>query len=174
MAGSSWWAGILGVLELILGFVALGLPWLVGTGFMWVLGIMLMVLAVIRLIQAIVVPHSRMWSLVAAVLYGVLGWFLFRDPDVSLAITTLIIGWGLIIAAIFQGVIWIQTRLLPAAGWRLFSVLITLILGLLVVIGWPESTAWFIGTLIAVQLIFSGWTLLAYALGGNLTTFCRH
>ena len=45
--------------------------------------------------------------------------------------------------------------------------IITLILGLMVIFGWPESTAWFIGTLIAVELIFSGWTLLLYAFSGN-------
>ena len=44
---------------------------------------------------------------------------------------------------------------------------ITLILGLMVIFGWPESTAWFVGTLIAVELIFSGWTLLLYAFSGN-------
>ena len=102
-----------------------------------------------------------------AILYGIAGWFLFRDPNVSLAITTLIIGWGLVIAAVFQGAIWFQTRSLAASGWRLFNVIITLILGLMVIFGWPESTAWFVGTLIAVELIFSGWTLLLYAFSGN-------
>ena len=90
-----------------------------------------------------------------------------QTSNISLAITTLIIGWGLVIAAVFQGAIWLQTRSLPASGWRLFNVIITLILGLMVIFGWPESTAWFVGTLIAVELIFSGWTLLLYAFSGN-------
>ena len=116
--------GILGVIELFLGFIALASPWIVGASFIWVIGIMLMVLAVVRLIQVFTVPSSRGWNLVTAILYGIAGWFLFRDPNISLAITTLIIGW-------------------------------------------PESTAWFVGTLIAVELIFSGWTLLLYAFSGN-------
>lgn len=166
-SGSSWWLGLLGVVELFLGFIALASPWLVGTSFIWVIGIMLMVLAVVRLVQTFTSDSSRWWGLVTAVFYGIAGWFLFRDPNISLALTTLIIGWGLTIAAVFQGAIWLQTRSLPASGWRLFNVIITLILGLMVIFGWPESTAWFIGTLIAVQLIFSGWTLLLYAFGGS-------
>lgn len=165
--GNSWWLGILGVIELFLGFIALASPWLVGASFIWVIGIMLMVLGVVRLVQTFTVANSRGWSLVTAILYGLAGWFLYQDPNVSLAITTLIIGWGLTIAAIFKGAIWLQTRALPASGWRLFNVLITLALGLMVIFGWPESTAWFIGTLIAVELIFSGWTLLLYAFGGT-------
>ena len=144
--------GILGVIELFLGFIALASPWIVGASFIWVIGIMLMVLAVVRLIQVFTVPSSRGWNLVTAILYGIAGWFLFRDPNISLAITTLI---------------WLQTRSLPASGWRLFNVIITLILGFMVIFGWPESTAWFVGTLIAVELIFSGWTLLLYAFSGN-------
>ena len=87
--------GILGVIELFLGFIALASPWIVGASFIWVIGIMLMVLAVVRLIQVFTVPSSRGWNLVTAILYGIAGWFLFRDPNISLAITTLIIGWGL-------------------------------------------------------------------------------
>ena len=116
--------GILGVIELFLGFIALASPWIVGASFIWVIGIMLMVLAVVRLIQVFTVPSSRGWNLVTAILYGI-------------------------------------------AGWGLFNVIITLILGLMVIFGWPESTAWFVGTLIAVELIFSGWTLLLYAFSGN-------
>ena len=40
--------GILGVIELFLGFIALASPWIVGASFIWVIGIMLMVLAVVR------------------------------------------------------------------------------------------------------------------------------
>ena len=102
-----------------------------------------------------------------AILYGIAGWFLFRDPNIYLAITTHIIRWGLVIADVYQVTICLPTHSLPASGWRLFNVIITLILGLMVIFGWPESTAWFVGTLIAVELIFSGWTLLLYAFSGN-------
>ena len=56
VSGGSWWMGILGVIELFLGFIALASPWLVGASFIWVIGIMLMVLAVIRLVQVFTVP----------------------------------------------------------------------------------------------------------------------
>ncbi len=62
--------GILGVIELFLGFIALASPWIVGASFIWVIGIMLMVLAVVRLIQVFTVPSSRGWNLVTARLFG--------------------------------------------------------------------------------------------------------
>ena len=34
----------------------------------------------------------------------------------------------------------------------------------MIIWSWPESSAWLIGTLIAVEMIFSGWTLMFLAL----------
>ena len=68
VSGNSWWMGILGVIELFLSFIALASPWIVGASIIWVIGIMLMVLAVVRLIQVFTVPSSRGWNLVTAIL----------------------------------------------------------------------------------------------------------
>ena len=48
--------------------------------------------------------------------------------------------------------------------WRILNALVSLVLGVMIVWGWPESSVWLIGTLIAVEMIFSGWTLMFLAL----------
>ncbi|MBR5185298.1 MAG: hypothetical protein IKW19_03255, partial [Akkermansia sp.] len=49
--------------------------------------------------------------------------------------------------------------------WRFFNALVSLVLGVMIIWGWPESSVWLIGTLIAVEMIFSGWTLMFLAIG---------
>ncbi|MDO4409708.1 MAG: DUF308 domain-containing protein [Akkermansia sp.] len=163
ISNSPWWLALLGVLELILGFVALASPWVVGAGFMWALGIALMVLAVVRLVQVFTIAHERMWNFLSFILYGFTGFFLFNDPNVSLTITTLLVGWVFVIIGFSQAIIWYKSRKLPMAAWRLFNVVVSLLLGGMVILGWPDSSVWFIGTLVAVELIFSGWTLMLLA-----------
>ena len=108
--------GILGVIELFLGFIALASPWIVGASFIWVIGIMLMVLAVVRLIQVFTVPSSRGWNLVTAILYGIAGWFLFRDPNISLAITRSSSGGAWLLPPYFRGPSGFKPVPCPPAG----------------------------------------------------------
>ena len=45
----------------------------------------------------------------------------------------------------------------------------TLILGILVINGWPSNTGWFIGCYVGLSIFLSGISLLASALAGRKT-----
>ena len=47
-------------------------------------------------------------------------------------------------------------RHLRGAGWVIFDGVVTLLLALLIYMGWPSSSAWAIGTLVGVCMIISG------------------
>ena len=40
------------------------------------------------------------------------------------------------------------------------SDVVTLLLGVVIGIGWPVSGAWTVGTFVAIDLIFDGWSLV--------------
>lgn len=58
-ARSPWLVGLLAVLELVLGFVLLSFPFLLGASAVWVGGFVLLVVGVLRLIQVFVRQIGR-------------------------------------------------------------------------------------------------------------------
>lgn len=159
-----WVAGILAVLELVLGFILLSFPMLLGLSAVWVGGFVLVVAGLIRLVQSIARRENRWWNLLAAVLYLVVGVFTVLMPMLSMEWWTLFIGACLLTAGIMRMGVAISMWNTPGRFWRVFNALVSLVLGVMIIWGWPESSAWLIGTLIAIEMIFSGWTLMFLAM----------
>lgn len=164
-----WVAGMLAALELVLGFILLGFPFLLGLSAVWVAGFVLAVAGLVRLVQGIVRRQNRWWNLLAAVLYLLVGVFTVLVPMLSMEWWTLLIGASLLTAGIMR--LGVAVTLWNKGGrfWRLISALVTLVLGVMVIWSWPESSVWLIGTIIAVEMIFSGWTLLFLAIAPETT-----
>ncbi len=162
--GRPWVAGVLAVLELLLGFILLSFPFLLGASAVWVGGFVLAVAGLIRLIQGITRSEDRWWNLLAALLYLVVGVFTVLMPLLSLEWWTLLIGCAILSAGIIRAGVAISLWNTPGRFWRCFNAIISLVLGVMIIWSWPESSAWLIGTLIAVEMIFSGWTLMFLAL----------
>ncbi len=162
--GRPWLAGILAVLELVLGFILLSFPYLLGLSAVWVGGFVLAVAGLIRLIQSILHRKDRWWNLLAAVLYLLVGVFTLLMPMLSMEWWTLLIGASLLTAGIMRTGVTISLWNTAGRFWRLCNALVTLVLGVMIIWSWPESSVWLIGTLIAVEMIFSGWTLMFLAI----------
>lgn len=162
--GKPWVAGILAALELVLGFILLSFPFLLGVSAVWVAGFVLSVAGLVRLLQGITRSENRWWNLVAALLYLVVGVFTVIMPVLSMEWWTLLIGASLITAGIMRMGVAITLWADNGRFWRILNALVSLVLGVMIVWGWPESSVWLIGTLIAVEMIFSGWTLMFLAL----------
>ena len=159
-----WVAALLAVLELLLGFILLSFPFLLGASAVWVGGFVLAVAGLIRLIQGITRSTDRWWNLLAALLYLVVGIFTVLMPLLSLEWWTLLIGCAILSAGIIRTGVAISMWNDTGRFWRCFNAIISLVLGVMIIWSWPESSAWLIGTLIAVEMIFSGWTLMFLAL----------
>ncbi|MBQ8516846.1 MAG: DUF308 domain-containing protein [Akkermansia sp.] len=161
---SPWVAGGLAVLELAFGFLLLGFPFLLGTSAIWVGGFVLVVAGIMRMVQGFVYAYNRWWNILAGVLFLILGALMIILPVLSLQVFTLVIGCALLSSGILRLLFAISLRHEIGSGWRFFNGLVSLILGGLVLWQWPASSLWLIGTLIAIEMIFSGWTLLFLAL----------
>lgn len=164
LMGSPWVAGGLAVLELALGFLLLGFPFLLGTSAVWVGGFVLIVLGIMRAAQGFIYAYNRWWNFLACVLFLILGALMIALPVLSLQVFTLVIGCALLSFGILRLLFAISLRRESGSGWRFFNGLVSLILGGMVLWQWPASSLWLIGTLIAIEMIFSGWTLLFLAL----------
>jgi uncharacterized membrane protein HdeD (DUF308 family) len=79
----------------------------------------------------------------------------------------------LLVAAIFlvegitEVVTFFQFSSIPGSGWTLFDGIVTIFLAYMIWRPWPVSSVWAIGTLVGVNLIFSGFTRLMYSVGAK-------
>lgn len=160
MLGSPWLAGALAVLELVLGFALLSFPYLLGASAVWVTGFVLLAAGLLHLVHVFTQAGNRWWSLLSAVLFLALGCILLFFPVASMSLLTLFIGVALLAGGIIRLLVAIAMRREPGNAWRVFNAIISIILGGMVLWSWPESSLWLIGTIIAVEMIFSGWALL--------------
>jgi uncharacterized membrane protein HdeD (DUF308 family) len=53
-------------------------------------------------------------------------------------------------------VLFFKMRPIQGSTWVLVDGIITLLLGLMIYAQWPSSSAWAIGTLVGISMIFSG------------------
>lgn len=162
--GSPWVSGLLALLELVLGFILLSFPFLLGTSAVWVGGFVLVVAGIIRLVQGIFRSNNRWWNLLSSVVFLCLGVLMLLLPVLSLEIFTLLLGVSLLTGGVLRLMLAFSLRGESGSAWRFCNAIVSLILGALVVWTWPGSSLWLLGTLLAIEMIFSGWTLLFLAL----------
>ncbi len=101
--------------------------------------------------------HFFLW-IIAGLFYIVAGAFALAQPFVAAAVFTLALG----IAMLATGFIRIYFGLRLAQGMRglvIFAGVVSVIVGLLIVFGWPTNSLFILGLLLGLDLLFwgSGW-----------------
>lgn len=102
------------------------------------------------------------FQLTLGILYALMG-VLFVVNPVHLAISlTLVLAVFYIILGTFRCVLALLQRP-PSWGWLLFSALITVVLGILIIYQWPVSGLWVIGVFVGIDIITIGWAFIINA-----------
>jgi len=161
------WFLALGVILLLFGFVAcinLASATVVSTLF---IGIMVFFAGIAQLIHA---WNVRKWGefflwLVAGLLYVAAGISCFFHPIGAAMVITFMLAFTLIAAGIMRIVIGVRIRNIQGGGWVIFGGIITALLGILIIIGWPVNSPWILGMFLAIDLIFQGWGWIAFSFG---------
>jgi uncharacterized membrane protein HdeD (DUF308 family) len=97
------------------------------------------------------------------------GGYLAFHPGLTLASLTLLVATIFFFEGIIEIVLFFQLRPLPGTGWLLFDGIVTFLLAYLIWRPWPSSSTWAIGTLVGINLIFSGMTRLMYSMAARKT-----
>ena len=92
---------------------------------------------------------------------------LIYDPLASSVVITLLIALSLIAVGVFRITMAIQNRDLAVHGWLLFAGIISLLLGIIIVAGWPVSGLWVIGLFVALELLLHGVAYVMLALSAR-------
>jgi uncharacterized membrane protein HdeD (DUF308 family) len=116
------------------------------------------------LASGIEIAQGFFQHLLAAILFGVAGLLLATRPLKSAEVVTLFMGLFFLVGGLFQ-FIGSAVIALPGWGWHAADGVITFVLGLLVLAGWPASGLWVIGLFLGIDLILYGGAWIALALG---------
>lgn len=155
---STGWA----ILLIILGFLALALPFASSWGVVVVLAWLIIFSGIFQFIHAFQskgVGHI-LWKLLVSALYLIVGIYYLLHPVMGIAALTFALAIFFVLEGVFDIVEYFQVRRLIGSGWILFDGIVTLILGILVWRHWPSSSLWVIGTLVGISMIMTGITRL--------------
>lgn len=161
------WFLALGIGLLLLGIVALGASVSVTLASVLLFGLLFMVSGIIQAVQAFQTRQSSGFFLhVLAGLFDlVIGVLLVTHPTVGALALTLLLAAFFLVSGLFRSIAAVSLQFLNW-GWALIGGIVSLFLGVLLLVEWPESGLWFIGMCIGIDMIFHGWgwVMLASAL----------
>ena len=159
-AKTSKWVGILLV---IAGFLSLLAPLGAGLSITVMIGVLLLLSGAAKLVLVFKAGSIGEGILLAifAVLSVIAGGFMISQPVSALAALTLFLAAYFVASGIVQVIGAFGARPEAGWGWLLFGGVVSVILGAMIWRQFPFSGIWALGTLVGVQLMMSGWTLIA-------------
>jgi uncharacterized membrane protein HdeD (DUF308 family) len=159
-----WFFG-LGIVFVLLGVLAILLPFAASLATTLLLGWLLVIGGVVQGFHAI---QNRAWggsgwALLGALIHVVAGALVIEFPVTGTLALTLVLAVFLAAQGILKIIRAMQHREMPAWGWLVFDGVLSLVLGLMIALGWPSTAVWAIGLLLGIDLLFGGSSMLVLA-----------
>ena len=164
---SKWgWFVALGVALLILGLFAFSNVLVATFVSVIYVGVVMIVGGVAQIFLAFQV---RTWGgfffwLLSGLLYGAAGLFAFYNPLLAAGVVTLFLAGAMVVAGALRIALGVRSRPLGGWGWVVASGVTTLLVGIIVAVGWPANTLWVLGLFLAIDLTFQGASALIFGL----------
>lgn len=162
-ATNAGWLIALGVLTVFAGFAAVLSPLGAGLGLSVLLGIAMAIAGIARTVGAFNAGSFGQGALafIGGILAFVAGVIMVARPGLGLEVLTLMLGAYLLADGISGAILAFNVRPVKGWGWMLLSAALGVILGFMLIAEWPMSGLWAIGTLVGINLMFSGASMIA-------------
>jgi uncharacterized membrane protein HdeD (DUF308 family) len=154
----SGWSIFLGVLSAILGLFLIAYPLATATITTVLLAWTLIFVGIAQFVFAIhsQTPGNFFLKLLSGAVYGIAGCALAFAPLEGVEALTALLGTLLLVQAGLATVTAFQIRPVKGWGWFLFDAAASFALGVLIIVKWPSSSLWAIGTLVGVAVLMGG------------------
>ncbi len=160
----AWMMGT-GILLVLIGFAFLLVPLLATALAGIAAGALLLVSGVAQVIDAIGDrAKGRGLSIVLGLVAVVAGVLLLVDPVAGMVGFTVLLAAYLLVAGAFRVVLAGAWSPVPGWGWMLFNGAISLLLGLLILSGWPGTGLWTVGVFLGVDSLLAGFSRISRSL----------
>jgi uncharacterized membrane protein HdeD (DUF308 family) len=163
------WSIALSVLMIISGMLAIVIPPIAGIAVTIFVGWLLVFSGVMHFVYA---WHTRgsggiMLELFLGIAYSFVGVYVLLRPLQGMVSLTLALAIYLLVESALEFALAIRLRPLPGSGWLFVDSLITFVVAIMIWRTWPSSSAWVLGTLVGVSMLFSGITRLMISLAAR-------
>jgi uncharacterized membrane protein HdeD (DUF308 family) len=164
---NQWWAFlILGIALVIVGSFCIAEPLIPSLASVVVLGFLLMAGGIMQVVSAF---WAGKWSgvllhLLIGLLYGVVGYMIIDQPELSMLVLTKFIAIFLIVTGVMRiaAALFVQFH---NWGWVLVNGCVTLLLGIIINRQLPAAALWVIGLFVGIEMLFNGWAWVMLAIG---------
>lgn len=166
---TNWVIG-LSIVLILLGTLAILSPMFASAFFTVMIGWIALISGITMIIQSFrSEPVRGFWlTLIVGIFYSLAGLFIIFNILKAAALLTLSFGILFISEGIITIIMAFTNRVGKSMSWLVvLNGIITLILGILVINGWPGTTIWFIGFYVGISILFSGISLLAASLAAR-------
>jgi uncharacterized membrane protein HdeD (DUF308 family) len=154
------WSIFMGILTAAVGVAMIIYPLATAAASTVFVGSALIIAAVAQLIFAFSSQTAGRFflKLLLGTLYGIAGVSLVAFPGIGVVTLTAMLGAMLIAEAVMETFIAFSLPSGSGRGGFLLNALCSVLLGLMIVLEWPISSMWAIGTLVGAALLFNGIT----------------
>ena len=163
------WAAItaFGVLLVVLGFAALFFSLIATIVTVTLNGVLFLIAGAAEIGIGM---HSREWGrfflwVIGGLLYVAVGVLCIVNPALASVALTLLLGAGLIAAGAVRAYLAFQIPADHPRGLVFLAAAVTILLGLIIVSGWPLNSVYVIGALLGVDLLFHGVGWVSFGMG---------
>ncbi|EEA96051.1 Uncharacterized membrane protein HdeD, DUF308 family [Pseudovibrio denitrificans] len=166
----NWWKFlVLGVLMVIGGTIVLVIPYASSIAVALVIGLVLIVVGVLQLWHAMQVKEwgGFLWQSLIGIIALVGGIAIYYNPVAGTEALTLVLSVVFIAQGIAQAMFSFRLRPHSSWGWILASGIIAIGAGLMILLDFPGSTAWALGLVAGISIMFNGWSYVAIALAAH-------
>ena len=170
LAGKSIrWSITLSALMIVAGVLAIIVPPAAGIAVTILVGWLLVFSGLMHFVYA---WHTRstgamIWEILVGVAYVLVGGYVLGHPLLGMVSLTLALAIYLLAESILEFMLAVRLRPRPGSGWLFVDGVITLVLAIMIWRTWPTSTAWVLGTLVGLSMLFSGISRLMISLAAR-------
>ncbi len=167
LSQSRGWLIAGGILSIVVGFMAMGSPYLFSAVIAQVIGIFAIVSGIISLGLSLFEKHQthRFLNALFAIIRIAAGVIILTCALSSVAMLTLVLAMFLIVEGISAVAFSFKLRNHSGWVWTLLNGVAALVLGIMIFNRWPSDSAWVLGLFYGINSLFFGSSLLALGLG---------
>lgn len=166
----SKWFKIFGIVFILGGIAALTVPAVAGIAIELLLGWLFFGVGCIQIAAAFNArKYSSFWfKFLWAILFALVGLWLLLRPAEGVQALALVVGVLFLSEAVVKmSFSWLQ-RNTPNIGWILVSGVLSLLVAIILLSGWPQQSAALLGILVGINLLING--IVVFLLGFRMKT----
>ncbi|HUJ94816.1 MAG TPA: HdeD family acid-resistance protein [Terriglobales bacterium] len=154
------WSIVWGVLLVVCGLLAIASPGIASIAVTVAIAWILIFAGVVHMVLAFSAHKASgfFWKFLVGVAYVFFGGYLLWHPLLAVASLTLVLASLFLVEGVLDILLYAKIRSQSGSGWVLVDAIATLLLGGLIYVHWPSSSAWALGTLVGVSMLISGIT----------------